>query len=186
MHELVASLAFSAGSCGCGQTHTLTSLPKQQQQQQQHQQHQQQEQRQATATACLVAPFSDEIPAFRLDSEFLKSGVGLVGADSSGCLIHRNKLWNFVFIPQERVLHRSFDRGVPVPQIMAREEGMQLVRITVKQIVASSASDHGQNRGGDQQFLLISPRFFPELLGRRLCQTQVQGCRCHPGVRLSG
>ena len=27
VHELVASLALSAGSCGCGQTHTLTSLP---------------------------------------------------------------------------------------------------------------------------------------------------------------
>ena len=32
MHELEASLALSAGSCGCGQTHTLMSLPKQQQQ----------------------------------------------------------------------------------------------------------------------------------------------------------
>ena len=39
----------------------------------------------------------------------------------SHCFRHRNKLWKFVCIPQERVQqHRGIDRGVPVPQIMAK------------------------------------------------------------------
>ena len=46
----------------------------------------------------------------------------------SQCLRYRNKLWKFVYIPQERVQqHRGADRGVPVVQIMAKVEVIQLV-----------------------------------------------------------
>ena len=39
----------------------------------------------------------------------------------SQCLRYSSKLWKFVHIPQKRdQQHRGTDRGVPVPQIMAK------------------------------------------------------------------
>ena len=63
-----------------------------------------------------------------------------------------------MYIPQEPVQHRRVDCGVPVPQIMARVEVFQLVRITsrlwhpVPQIMGKMSEV--------TSFFADSPRFF--------------------------
>ena len=61
----------------------------------------------------------------------------------------------------------------------SRVEVIQLVHITVEQSVASSATDHGQNRGGDQQFLLISRHFFQKKIGALVSDTGAGGAGIH-------
>ena len=41
-------------------------------------------------------------------------------------------------------LHRGADRGVPAPQMMYFVEVIQLVGVIMEQIVALSATDHGE------------------------------------------
>ena len=62
----------------------------------------------------------------------------------------RNKLWKSLSFFRRSGSAASW---WPVPQILGKNRGGDhLVRVTVEQIVVTSATNHGQNRGGDQQF----------------------------------
>ena len=96
-----------------------------------------------------------------------------------------------MYIPQERVQHRRVDRGIPVPQIMGKSGGDLLVRDTMEQIVASSATDHGQIvkliqlvRVTVEQIVVKVPQI--AIFGAPVSDTGAGWCWYHPGVRLPG